>query len=223
MVRTSPSALGSKLASGLPFASSRAIYRRVISGPFPPGWSVVKNPPIRILPSRCTTMLSTVPSAFGLKAASSAPFAFRRAIRFLGFPWTVVNEPPMRILPSGCGTAVSTEPPPMANFGESRSPGAALRIGKPRKMAVSRLKRASMRGKPGVFIRDDGTVSGDASSSRKRVSWEVTCSKDTFSLWRSHSVREGFSGGLFHPPTFGLSASRQDAPATFLKSRCHTA
>ena len=32
-----------------------------------------------------------MPSAFGLKEVSRAPFAFKRAIRFLGLPSTVVN------------------------------------------------------------------------------------------------------------------------------------
>jgi hypothetical protein len=48
-------------------------------------------------------------------------------------------------------------------------------------MAASRLKSASMRVKPGVFIKGDG-VDGDASSSKKSISGEVTCRIDTPSL-----------------------------------------
>src|SRR6266513_2366114 len=75
----------------------------------------LKAPPARILPSACTAIESTIPFAFGLKAVSSVPSGFSRAIwlRVTAIPplgESVVNSPPIRILPSGCTTTTRTVP-----------------------------------------------------------------------------------------------------------------
>ena len=47
-------------------------------------------------------MLSTELFAFGLKPASSVPFAATRAMLLRGDPPTLVKLPPSRIWPSAC-------------------------------------------------------------------------------------------------------------------------
>ena len=75
----------------------------------------MKAPPAKILPSACTAIAKTVPFAFGLKAVSSVPSGFSRAMRLrvtaappLGE--SVVKSPPIRILPSGWTTTTRTVP-----------------------------------------------------------------------------------------------------------------
>ena len=68
--------------------------------------AVVKKPPAKILPSACTAIEWTASFAFGLKAVSSVPSVFKRAMLLRVTPKTVLNSPPIRILPSGC-TAVA--------------------------------------------------------------------------------------------------------------------
>ena len=68
---------------------------------------LVKSPPAKILPSACTAIEWTASFAFGLKAVSSVPSVFKRAMLLRVTPKTVVKLPPMRILPSGC-TAVAS-------------------------------------------------------------------------------------------------------------------
>ena len=65
-----------------------------------------KKPPVKILPSACTAIEWTAKSAFGLKAASSVPSVFKRAMLLRVTPKTVLKLPPIRILPSAC-TAVA--------------------------------------------------------------------------------------------------------------------
>ena len=67
----------------------------------PPMLGFVKSPPAKILPFGCTAIASTPPFAFGLKAVSSVPSVFNRAMLLRATPKTVVKLPPMRILPSG--------------------------------------------------------------------------------------------------------------------------
>ena len=62
---------------------------------------LLKLPPTKILPSGCTAIESTSLFAFGLKAVSSVPSAFRRAMRLRATPKTVLKLPPMSVLPSG--------------------------------------------------------------------------------------------------------------------------
>src|ERR1044071_9839578 len=70
--RTRSFALGLKSLSSVPSGFSRAMWLRVTGGP-PLGESVVKPPPIRILPSGWTTTTSTGPFAFGSKPSSAEP------------------------------------------------------------------------------------------------------------------------------------------------------
>ena len=66
-------------------------------------------PPARIFPSACNAKVSMVPSASGLKAVSSEPSGFSRAMRLRvtdapPFGARVVNPPAITIFPSGCTT-----------------------------------------------------------------------------------------------------------------------
>ena len=63
---TPPFAFGLNAVSSVPSAFSRAMRLRVTAAP-PFGASVVKSPPISILPSGCTTTTLTLPLAFGSK------------------------------------------------------------------------------------------------------------------------------------------------------------
>jgi hypothetical protein len=63
---------------------------------------VLKDPPIKILPSGWMVIEKTKESALGLNPVSSVPSLFSLAIRFLVVPPTVVKPPPIKILPSGC-------------------------------------------------------------------------------------------------------------------------
>jgi hypothetical protein len=65
-----------------------------------------KAPPTKILPSACTAIEKRTPFALGLKAVSSVPSVFNRAMLLRATPKTVVKLPPIIILPSGC-TAVA--------------------------------------------------------------------------------------------------------------------
>ena len=67
---------------------------------------LVKPPPAKILPSACTAIELTKSLAFGLKAVSSVPSVFKRAMLLRVTPRTLLKEPPIIILPSGC-TAVA--------------------------------------------------------------------------------------------------------------------
>src|SRR5437667_95094 len=66
MAETYPFALAFQELSSVPSELSRAMWLRVTVAP-PFGASAVKSPPIRILPSGCTTTTFTVSFAFGLK------------------------------------------------------------------------------------------------------------------------------------------------------------
>ena len=75
--------------------------------------NVTNAPPTRMVPSACTAIVVTVPSAPvpALKLASSVPSAFKRTSRFrLVTPLTCVKSPPRRILPSGCTAMARTAP-----------------------------------------------------------------------------------------------------------------
>src|SRR5437867_7695819 len=65
-------AFGSKALSSVPSGFSLALWLCVTGGP-PLGQSVVKPPPIRILPSGWTTTTQIVPFAFGSKPSSAEP------------------------------------------------------------------------------------------------------------------------------------------------------
>ena len=81
MERTILFAFGSKAASSVPSGFSRAMWLRVTGAP-PLGESVVKSPPIRILPSGWTTTTRIVPLAFGSKPSSAdCPRTVCRAAR----------------------------------------------------------------------------------------------------------------------------------------------
>ena len=63
-------AFGLKAVSSVPSGFNRAMRLRVTAAP-PLGASVVKSPPIRILPSGWTTTTRTAPLAFGSKPSSA--------------------------------------------------------------------------------------------------------------------------------------------------------
>src|SRR5205085_111283 len=94
---------------------------------------LLKNPPARTLPSGWMARPMTVWFAFGLKAMSTEPFAFNRAIRLrvtVGplFGARVVNSPPIRILPSGW-TATARILPFAFGSKPSKGTGVAVVVG----------------------------------------------------------------------------------------------
>ena len=108
--RTVKFALGSNESAKPVVASSRAMKFR---GCPPMLFVPLKLPPTKILPSACTAIDQTVAFAFGLKAVSSVPSGFSRAMRLrvtapppLGE--SVVKSPPIKILPSGWTTTTRT-------------------------------------------------------------------------------------------------------------------
>ena len=110
-------------------------------------FTLVKSPPIKILPFACTAMLATVLFApprpvppLLLKALSSVPSALRRAMRLMpvlaltALPFTLVKVPPIRILPSACTTTLQMKSlapprltPPLELKSLSRLPSAFSR------------------------------------------------------------------------------------------------
>ncbi len=89
------SAFGLNESANPVVASSRAMKLRVCP---PMLFAPKKSPPTRILPSACTAIEWTSPFAFGLKAVSSVPSVFNRAMLLRGTPRTVVKLPPMKNL-----------------------------------------------------------------------------------------------------------------------------
>ncbi len=95
-----------KVVSSVPFAFSLAILFTPVVVLTALPFTLVKPPPIKILPSGCTAMLNTsLFSKFGpwLNVLSSVPTALSRASFFtLLSPFTMVATPPIKILPSAC-------------------------------------------------------------------------------------------------------------------------
>ena len=85
-------AFGSKALSSVPSGFSLAMWLRVTGDP-PLGESVVKPPPIRILPSGWTTTTYTGPFAFGSKPSSAEPPS---VVGKLIFGWANMLENPPR-------------------------------------------------------------------------------------------------------------------------------
>ena len=101
-----PLAPGSKLMSTVPSGFSRAMQLRE-TVPEPPPPQVVKFPPTKILPSGCSAIAEILSFAPGLKAMSSVPSGFSRAMRLrtnvpVPPPPRVVKLPPTNIFPSAC-------------------------------------------------------------------------------------------------------------------------
>jgi hypothetical protein len=113
-----------KPVSSVPSLLSRASRPR--GTPF----TVVKAPPMRILPSLCNNAVRTralAPDRPLKNRRSSEPSEFNRAMRFRRIPSTAVKSPPMIIFPSGCSmiVSISSEAPRLDWKLKSRSPGAA--------------------------------------------------------------------------------------------------
>ncbi len=93
------------VVSSVPSVLRRAMWLAVVP------LYVVKNPPMRILPSGWrviaeTGLFAPVPA---VNVVSSVPSVLRRAMRLIVVPLYVVKFPPMRILPSGWRVRAETE------------------------------------------------------------------------------------------------------------------
>ena len=96
--------------------------------------TLVKQPPIKTLPSACTaTQVTTplIPSRLTLllvKLLSSVPSAFSRAMWLTPLlPFTVLKAPPMRIFPSACRAMQTMLSLVLASKAVSSVPSALIR------------------------------------------------------------------------------------------------
>src|SRR5205814_1963291 len=85
--------------SGEPSAFRRAMALRPVPA------TLVKDPPMTILPSGCSARASTEPLGVELKELSSEPLVLKRTITGL----LLIFEPLAMIFPSDCKTAASFE------------------------------------------------------------------------------------------------------------------
>ena len=122
MAKTLPLGPGLKVRSREPSALMRARLETAYPVVDPLGASRVNVPPMRIWLFETSAIASMLEFVLGLKAPSSVPSGFRRAMLPLAMPSTELNEPPMMILPSGCTTIAWTGPLTVAPNVESSEP-----------------------------------------------------------------------------------------------------